>query len=98
MPVIAADPFTRRCSGCHALDVDKEGPRLRGVVGRKAGSVADFGYSQVLRESGIVWDEATLDKWLEDPQKLVPGNAMEFRVPNVDERAAIIAYLKSLSK
>jgi cytochrome c len=101
-PSRAADPnlgenlFTRRCSGCHAVDTDKEGPRLRGVFGRKAGTLANFQYSIELRKSGIVWDEAALKRWLEDPQKLIPGNDMEFHVGDAGERDQIVAYLKSL--
>jgi cytochrome c len=90
------DLFARRCSGCHSLDINKEGPRLRGVAGRKAGSVPEFPYSNALRNSGIVWKDDLLNKWLEDPDQLVPENNMEFRVPNAVERAALIEYLKSL--
>jgi cytochrome c len=88
--------FFRRCSGCHSLDSEKEGPRLRGVFGRKAGSVPGFQYSDALRNSGIVWNEPSLNTWLEGPQALVPGNDMEFKVSNPDERTALIAYLQSL--
>lgn len=90
--------FVKRCSGCHDPDSNKEGPHLRGVFGRKAGSLAGFQYSDALRNSGIVWDENVLGKWLENPQALVKDNDMEFRVPNADERASVIAYLKSLVK
>jgi cytochrome c len=90
------DLFERRCSGCHALDADHEGPRLRGVVGRTAGSVKTFQYSEALKNAKYTWDEATLDKWLSDPDSVVPDNDMSFRVPKPEERAAIISYLKSL--
>lgn len=56
----------RRCGGCHYLDEDKEGPRLRHIYGAKAGNVASFKYSSALKSSHVVWDEATLDKWLTD--------------------------------
>ncbi len=92
-----ADAFARRCSGCHALDADKEGPRLRGVFGRKAGTVEGFPYSDELRKSDLVWDEATLERWLEDPMKMVPGTDMPFRVPNATDRGLIVRYLKSLT-
>lgn len=88
--------FARRCTGCHAIDSEKEGPRLRGVVGRRAGSVPGFQYSDALHNSGIVWSESLLNKWLEGPQGLVPGNDMGFKVPNPDERTALVAYLQSL--
>jgi cytochrome c len=89
--------FERRCTGCHALDSDHEGPRLRGVVGRPAGSVKTFQYSDALKNAKHAWNEANLDKWLTDPESLVPDNDMSFRVPKQEERTAIIAYLKSLS-
>jgi cytochrome c len=88
--------FEKRCTGCHALDADHEGPRLRGVVGRIAGKVKTFQYSKPLRNSGIMWDVPNLDKWLSDPEAVVPDNDMSFRVPEQDERTLIIAYLKSL--
>ena len=88
------DLFDKRCGGCHALDRDKEGPRLRGVVGRPAAKVESFEYSEALRKSRITWAEETIEKWLTDPEKLVPGNDMTFHVENAEERRAIIDYLK----
>jgi cytochrome c len=93
----ARDVFQRRCSGCHAADLNKAGPRLRGVLNRKAGTVEGFPYSDALRKSGISWDEKRLNQWIENPDSVVKDNDMEFRVEKPDERAAIIAYLKSLS-
>jgi cytochrome c len=90
------DLFVRRCSGCHATDSNKEGPKLRGIYGRSAASVAGFGYSDPLKKSGIRWDETSLDKWLTDPDALVPDTDMAFRVADKEERQAVIAYLKSL--
>jgi cytochrome c len=89
--------FQSRCSGCHALDADHEGPRLRGVMGRAAGTVKTFQYSEALKNAKFTWDEAKLDKWLTDPDALVPDNDMSFRLPKTEERAAIISYLRSLS-
>jgi cytochrome c len=89
--------FQKRCSGCHALDADHEGPRLRGVVGRAAGTVKTFQYSEALKNANHVWDETNLNKWLTDPESVVPDNDMSFQVPKQEERLAIIAYLKSLS-
>jgi cytochrome c len=89
--------FEKRCTGCHALDNEKTGPRLRGVFGRPAASVPTFPYSESLRKSGVTWDSASLDKWLTDPDGFVPDNDMAFRVPNKDERAVIIEYLKAVS-
>ncbi len=87
--------FEKRCGGCHALDREKEGPRLRGVYGRGAGSVESFQYSDALKKSGIKWTEENLDKWLTDTERLVPNNDMAFHVERADERRAIIAYLKN---
>ena len=86
--------FEKRCGGCHALDRDKEGPRLRGVYGRVAGSVDSFQYSDAVKKSKITWTDDTLDQWLTDTEKLVPGNEMTFHVEKAAERTDIIAYLK----
>lgn len=86
--------FERRCTGCHSLDNNKEGPRLHGVYGRKAGSVADFTYSDPLKAANFNWDEASLDKWLTNPDAVVPDNDMAFRVTNPQERADIIEFLR----
>jgi cytochrome c len=90
--------FQQRCTGCHALDRDKVGPRLAGVVGRKAGAVSTFDYSDALKKSGVIWNEEILDKWLTDPDTVVPGADMTFRLNDSTERAAIIAYLKETHK
>jgi cytochrome c len=87
--------FEKRCTGCHALDNEKTGPRLRGVYRRSAARVPSFPYSQSLRKSGITWDNIFLDKWLTDPDGFVPDNDMAFRVANPEKRAAIIDYLKT---
>ena len=92
------DVFQRRCGGCHSLDRPMEGPRLRGVYGRRAGSTQDFQYSDALKNAKITWNEELLDKWLTDTESLVKDNDMTFRVPNPDERRDVIAYLKSLSR
>ena len=89
--------YEKRCTGCHALDNEKTGPHLRDVYGRPAARLSTFPYSKALRQSGLVWDGNSLDKWLTDPDRFVPDNDMAFRVPNPEERAAIIGYLKQLS-
>ena len=88
--------FARRCTGCHALDSDREGPHLKGVYGRRAGSVPGFGYSNALKKSGITWDENTLELWLRDTDAAVPESAMDFSVPKAQDRTDIIAYLRSM--
>jgi cytochrome c len=89
--------FERRCSGCHELDREKEGPRLRGVYGRKSGTFTSFQYSNALKTAHITWDATFLDKWLADPEKLVPDSDMAFQLVRAEERTDIIAYLKQLS-
>ncbi len=86
--------FEKRCTGCHAMDADREGPRLAGVFGRRAGSVPGFTYSAGLKSSGLTWTDATLEKWLSDPDMVVKDNNMSFSVPKADERRDLIAYLK----
>ena len=72
---------------------------LYGIVGRKAASVPGFEYSEDLRKSGLVWDEATIDKFITAPKKLFPGTRME--LPGVEDektRTGIIRYLRSLAQ
>jgi cytochrome c len=90
--------FKKYCSACHTTEPGKNkiGPSLAGVVGRKAGSEPGFQYSEANKKSGLTWDEATLDKYLTDPRKMVPGTKMAFAgVKKDDERKAIIDYLKT---
>jgi cytochrome c len=89
--------FEKRCTGCHALNQDRDGPHLAGVYGRAAASVSGFDYSEALKKTHIVWNEETLDRWLTDPQAMVPGADMDFYVARPDERADVIAYLKQQS-
>ena len=88
------DAFERRCTGCHAMEQNREGPRLRGVFGRASGSVAGFDYSPALAKAHIVWNERTLEQWLADPDALVPGNNMEFHVAKPQERQDLIRFLR----
>lgn len=86
--------FEKRCTGCHSLTGNKEGPRLHDVYGRQAGSVSDFKYSDELKAAHIIWDEHSLDQWLTNPDAVVPDNDMAFRVSNPQERADIIQFLR----
>jgi len=88
--------YDDRCSGCHVLDGVGEGPSLRGVMGRKAGTDAGFAYTPALKASGITWTAASLDRWLTGPRTLVPGTAMAAVVPDPQERSDLIAYLAAL--
>lgn len=88
--------YATQCAACHSPDMNRSGPKHRGVVGRKAGAVVGYSYSAKLKASGIVWTPAKLDKWLAGPQALVPGSAMFVSVPDAGQRADIIAYLATL--
>ena len=89
--------FERRCTGCHSLDTDKEGPRLRGVYGRKSGTVPTFKYSDGVKKAAVTWDEKSLDNWLTEPDKFIADADMDFHLEKATERADVIAYLKTLS-
>jgi len=90
--------YGRRCSGCHSMVLNRSGPRHLRVFGKPAGSVEDYEYSEALKRSGVVWNERSLDLWLADPEKLVPGNYMGYSVGSARDRADIIAYLKFMSR
>lgn len=96
-PVNGKELFGKRCGGCHALDRDKEGPRLGGVYGHPAGSVPSFQYSDALKGAKFTWNDELLEKWLTDPDQFIPDNNMAFHLENGDERREIIAYLKQIS-
>jgi cytochrome c len=92
--------FKKSCGTCHVAAADagrRQGPNLFGVVGRKAGDVAEFKYSEAFAKGsgGIVWDEATLDRWLADPQSVIPGAAMLSKQADPDKRRLVIEYLKT---
>lgn len=98
-----SDPGARafqRCAACHALEASEgnlAGPPLGGVIGRRAGTVEGFAYSDAMRSAGaegLVWDEATLGRYLEDPEAVVPGGAMPYLGGTAAERAAVIAWLR----
>ena len=84
------------CMACHDRDENDVGPKHRGVVGRRAGSVPGYAYSPALRDSGLVWDAATLDRWLANPQSVVAGAKMFFALSNAQDRADVIAFLATL--
>ncbi|MBS0221010.1 MAG: cytochrome c family protein [Proteobacteria bacterium] len=91
--------YKRTCLACHANEAgqNKVGPALFGVVGRKAGSAPGFSYSQAMKTAGVTWDDATIDKYIADPRKFLPGNKMAYAgLKKGEERKEIIAYLKTL--
>jgi nitrite reductase (NO-forming) len=90
----------RKCQACHSLIEGKNGvgPSLAGIVGKKAGSAAGYNYSSAMKASGLTWNVATLDTYLTDPQKAVPGNKMPFPGIKTDnERRTLIAFLAAES-
>lgn len=89
-----------RCAACHAIDADRVGPQHCGLFGRRAGAVPGFdGYSPAMKASGIVWDERSLDRFLRDPLRAVPGTAMTYAgVPDAVDRAALIAWLRMATR
>jgi cytochrome c len=84
-----------RCLACHALAADRVGPRHCGLFGRRAGSVPGFDYSPALKNSGIVWNDQTLERFLAKPLAVVPGTTMTYDgVVDAMDRRDLIAYLK----
>lgn len=103
LPQGATDPGQRafqRCAACHSLradDASAPAPTLTGVVGRRAAAVESFAYSDAMRTAGrrgLVWDEATLERYLADPEAIVPGTTMPFQGGTAAERRAVIAWLR----
>ena len=86
------------CAACHTPgDPTKTGPDLRGVVGRRAGTLAGFRFSRALRTARLTWNDSTLDSYLAEPQAAIPGNTMPYPgLPDAGERLDLIAYLKTL--
>lgn len=87
--------FTQ-CSVCHSVDGSNGvGPTLKGIVGSKAGQVSGFRFSRAMKGSNITWNDKTLDEFITDPQKAIPGNVMPFSgLADAKQRADLIAYLK----
>jgi len=89
--------YESRCIACHSVDQSRVGPAHQGVFGRRAGRVADYDYSAALKASKVVWSEKTLNAWLENPERTIPGQKMGYRVTEALDRADLIAYLKEIS-
>jgi cytochrome c len=90
--------FRRACGACHTVEPEKNrlGPSLAGIVGRKAGTVAGFAYSDANQAANVVWDDATLDKYLADPKGFMPGTKMVYAgMKSPDDRKALIDYLRA---
>ncbi len=91
-------PEFARCAPCHNAERGSHhgvGPNLYGTFGTRSGSKPDFYYSQALRDSGLVWDAETLDRFLQEPRALVPGTKMTFAgLKKPEDRKAVIAFLR----
>ncbi|MBX3643575.1 MAG: c-type cytochrome [Rubrivivax sp.] len=89
-----------RCAACHAIEANRTGPQHCGLFGRRAGTAPGFsGYSQAMRASGLVWNERTLDRFLQNPMQAVPGTAMGYAgVKDAAERAALLAWLRQATQ
>lgn len=92
-PLRGAALFQGKCFACHALETDRVGPRLGGVLGRAAGAVPGFAYSPALAGAGFAWDRAALDRWLAGPRAFLPGARMPFFLPSAEDRRDVIEYL-----
>jgi cytochrome c len=93
--------FKRQCAVCHAAEKGstqrKPGPNLFGLVGRKAGTIEGFRYSEANRNSAIVWSAETLDPYLDNPRRAIPGTTMAYAgLKKPEDRKALIDYLVSL--
>jgi cytochrome c len=88
----------KACAACHATDhANRVGPGLGGIIGRKAGTVPGFRYSDAMKKSDLVWDAKILDAYLESPQQVVPGNRMPYAgLKNPTDRTDLVAYLATL--
>lgn len=93
----AGEPvFKSQCSICHSVQAGRNmvGPSLAGIVGRKSGEVPNFHYSAANKNSGLTWDEATLDRYLTSPATVVPHTIMTYGgLKDADKRGNLIAYL-----
>jgi cytochrome c len=90
--------FRAKCIGCHAMKCNRNGPKLAGLVGRKAGSLADFnGYTKEMKASGITWSRETLDKFLNDPGAMIPGTTMTAagKLDGAADRKQVIDFIAS---
>jgi cytochrome c len=105
--VAAGDPGRgardfQACLACHSVNAGEHstGPSLANLWSRKAGTAEGFpGYSQALKGANVVWNESSLDKWLNDPRRFIPGTSMTFQgIKDAQERADVIAYLKAVSE
>ena len=96
-PANGKKTYQQVCSVCHSTEYNGVGPAHKQVFGAKAGSQPAYAYSPALAASGVTWTEKNLDTWLTQPEAMVPGQKMGVSVASAQDRADVIAYLKSLS-
>ncbi len=89
--------YQQVCAVCHSIDYNGVGPAHKNVFGARAGTQTNYAYSPALAASGVTWNEKNLDRWLTQPEAMVPGQKMGIAVASAKDRADVIAYLKSLS-
>jgi cytochrome c len=106
-PGVAADPAAgkavfNRCRICHTVEIggrNGAGPNLHGLFGRRAGTVERFAYSDAMKNSGVVWDQATLEQYLRGPKQFIPGTKMAFPgIASDKEVADLLAYLREATR
>lgn len=88
--------YANRCRGCHSVEFNRTGPLHRGVVGRRVGRVPHFKYSPELKASKIVWNAKLLAKWLANPEALIPGQDMGYKVDDAADSTDLVDYLATL--
>lgn len=86
-----------RCFACHSLDANRVGPALRGVIGRRVGTADGYAYSQALTTANYDWDAKRIKAWLTDPELLLPGQNMNYRLEQAQDRDDVATYLATLS-
>ena len=89
--------YQARCAACHSVEFNGVGPAHKGVYGRRIGQAVGYNYSPALKAATGRWTAENLDKWLNDPEKFLPGQKMGISLESVADRANVIEYLKSLS-
>ncbi len=101
-PVDPGQRLFLQCQACHSLkrgEPHKVGPNLAGTIGASAATRPGYAYSAALKQAGVRWDDATLDRWLQRPAQVVPGNKMIYAgMPRPDDRRALIAHLKKTAR
>lgn len=103
LPVAAADAergrslYQSRCTACHSIEYNGVGPAHRGMFGRRAGLAPGYAYSSALKGATVIWSKATLERWLTDPEAVLPGQRVGVNVPEAVDRADLIEYLERIS-